>query len=70
MARAEYSMKGKLNRAPQPQARRLAVMISRALLLPLLASTAQAQSQPPTPLPTDVRYTPVNGSATKGPGGR
>lgn len=47
-----------------PQPRRLARLISQALLLPLLANTAQAQGQAPAGLPTDVRYTPVQGSAT------
>jgi len=44
-----------------PKPRTLALLISQAILL---AGAAQAQSQAPAGLPSDVRYTPVQGSAT------
>ncbi|WP_144289978.1 hypothetical protein [Ideonella sp. A 288] len=65
MARADRIkglMAHRAGRYPQP--RRLALLVSRALLLPLLAGAAQAQTQPPAGLPTDVRYTPVLGTAS------
>jgi hypothetical protein len=54
-----------------PQPRRLALLVSKAVLipawipalLPTLVTVAHAQGQPPIGLPTDVRYTPVLGSA-------
>ena len=58
MARADRTRRH-VGASPKP--RTLALLISQAMLL---AGAAQAQSQAPTSLPTDVRYAPVQGSAT------